>query len=57
MNKAKVCEIFHGELLFILLSTFLLQMFSKKCFCKENISKIVRPLLTALSVNGLMIQF
>ena len=29
------------------------QMFSKKCFCKENISKIVRPLLATLSVNGL----
>ena len=28
-------------------------MFSKKCFCKENISKSVRPLLAALSVNGL----
>ena len=28
-------------------------MFSKKCFCKENISKIVRPLLAALSINGL----
>ena len=28
-------------------------MFSKKCFCKENNSKIVRPLLAALSVNGL----
>ena len=25
----------------------------KKCFCKENISKIVRPLLAAMSVNGL----
>ena len=29
-------------------------MFSKKCFCKENISKIVRPLSAALSVNGLI---
>ena len=29
-------------------------MFSKKCFCKENISKMVRPLLAAPSVNGLM---
>ena len=29
-------------------------MFSKKCFCKGNISKIVRPLLAALSVNGLI---
>ena len=28
-------------------------MFPKKCFCKGNISKIVRPLLAALSVNGL----
>ena len=28
-------------------------MFSKKCFCKENISKIVRPLLGAVSINGL----
>ena len=28
-------------------------MLSKKCFCKGNISKIVRPLLAALSVNGL----
>ena len=28
-------------------------MFLIKCFCKENISKIVRPLLTALSVYGL----
>ena len=28
-------------------------MFSIKCFCKENISKIFRPLLAALSVNGL----
>ena len=28
-------------------------MFSKKCFCKENVSKIVRPLLAALSVNVL----
>ena len=51
----KVCEIFQGELLFIFRSTFLLQMFSKKCFCKENISKFVRPLLAALSVNGLIL--
>ena len=29
-------------------------MFSRKCVCKLNISKIVRPLLAALSVNGLM---
>ena len=29
-------------------------MFSKKCFCKGNISEIVRPLLAALSVNGLI---
>ena len=28
-------------------------MFSKKCFCKGNIAKIVRPPLAALSVNGL----
>ena len=28
-------------------------MFSIKCFCKYDISKIVRPLLAALSVNGL----
>ena len=30
-------------------------MFSKKCFCKGNIPKINRPLLAALSVNGLTI--
>ena len=30
-------------------------MFSKICFCKENISKEIRPLLAALSVNGLTI--
>ena len=29
-------------------------MFSRKCVCKLNISKIVRPLLAALSVNGIM---
>ena len=29
-------------------------MFSKKCVCKLNIFKIVRPLLAALSVNGLI---
>ena len=28
-------------------------MFSRKCVCKLNISKIVRPLLAALSDNGL----
>ena len=28
-------------------------MFSRKCVCKVNISKIVRALLAALSVNGL----
>ena len=28
-------------------------MFLIKCFGKENISKIVRPLLAAMSVNGL----
>ena len=33
--------------------TFLLQIFSKKWFCKENISKIVRPVSAALSVNRL----
>ena len=32
---------------------FSFKCFKKKCFCKENISKIVRPLLAALSVNGL----
>ena len=26
---------------------------SKKCFCKQNISKIVRPVLAAVNVNGL----
>ena len=32
-------------------------MFSRKCFCKGNIpKKIVRPLLAALSVNGLSKQ-
>ena len=30
-------------------------MFSRKCVCKLNISKIVRPLLAPLSVNGLKI--
>ena len=29
-------------------------MFSRKCVCKLNISKIVRPLLAALSVNGIV---
>ena len=33
---------------------FSFKCFKKKCFCKENISKIVRPLLAAMSVNGLM---
>ena len=28
-------------------------VFKKKCFCKDNISKIIRPHLAALSVNGL----
>ena len=28
-------------------------MFSRKCVCKLNISKIVRPLLAAVGVNGL----
>ena len=32
-------------------------MFSRKCVCKLNIPKIVRPLLAALSVNGLTIFF
>ena len=32
---------------------FSLKCFQKNCFCKGNISKIVRPLLAALSVNGL----
>ena len=32
---------------------FLIQMLSKKSFCKGNISKIVRSLLVALSVYGL----
>ena len=31
-------------------------MFSRKCVCKLDISKIVRPLLAALSVNGLMVS-
>ena len=30
-------------------------MMFKRCFWKENITKIVRPLLAALSVNGLTI--
>ena len=29
-------------------------MFSRKCVCKLNISKIIWPLLAALSVNGLI---
>ena len=29
-------------------------MFSRKCFCKSNISQIGRPVLAALSVNGLI---
>ena len=28
-------------------------MFSRKCVCKSNISKMLRPLLAALSVKGL----
>ena len=28
-------------------------MFSRKCVCNFNISKIVRPLSASLSVNGL----
>ena len=32
-------------------------MFSKKIFCKGNISKNVRPLLAALSVNRLSIRY
>ena len=31
-------------------------MFFQKCFCKLNISKIVRLVLAALSVNGLNIN-
>ena len=46
---------FEGEFLFDLWSAFLLQLFSRKCVCKLNISKIVRPLLAALSVNGLIL--
>ena len=53
LNKAKIHKIFEGEFLSGLWSTFLLQMFSRKCVCKLHISKIVRPLLAALSVNGL----
>ena len=30
-------------------------MFSRKCVCKLNISKIVSPLLAALSVDGLKV--
>ena len=54
-NKAKVHKIFEGEFLFNFRSTFLLQIFSKKCFCQKYIFKIVRPVLAALSVNGLRI--
>ena len=49
----KFHKIFEGDLLFVFWSTFLIQMFSKKHFCKENISKIVGPLLAGLSVSGL----
>ena len=35
---------------------FSFKCFQKKCFCTENISKIVRPLLAALSVNGLRVN-
>ena len=31
-------------------------MFSRKCFCKQIISKIDRPLLAVLSANGLMVK-
>ena len=31
-------------------------MISRKCVCKLDISKIVRPLLAALSDNGLIIM-
>ena len=51
--KRKVHKIFEGKLLFDFWLTFLLQIFSKKCFCWRNISKIVRPDLAALSVDGL----
>ena len=33
--------------------TFLRQIFPKKCFCSKNISKIVRPVLATVSINGL----
>ena len=50
----KVNKIFGGELLFGFWLTFLLQFSSQKIFFKKNISKIVRPVLAALSVNGLI---
>ena len=49
----KTHKIFEVELIFDFWLTFLLQIFSKNSFCLKNISKIIRPVLAALSVNGL----
>ena len=35
---------------------FSFKCFKKKCFSKENTSRIIRPLLAALSVNGLTLM-
>ena len=47
---------FEVQLLFGLWSTFLLQIFSRKRLCNWKISKIVRPVLADLSVNGLILS-
>ena len=60
LNKAKNHKFFEGEFLFGLWSTFLLQIFSRKCVCKLNISKIVRPILAGLhgvSQQGVWVPF
>ena len=44
---------FEGDFLFDFFLTLLLQVFSKKYFCKQNIFKIARPVLAALRVNRL----
>ena len=49
----KIYKIFEGELLFIFGSAFLLKIFFQKIICKLNISKIVSPVLAAVSVDGL----
>ena len=55
--KPKFAKYFMGVVVYLLINISPSNVFKKKCFCKENISKIVRPLLAALSVNGIIMPF